>query len=1083
MEEFSPSGKFLTEWGTWGSTHEQSVPVGVAVGATGTLYIIDPVANEVGEWIPPEAGGAHLSYSTQFGSKGTGNGQFSEPNYSAIDGKGNVWITDYGNDRLEEFTAKGGFIASYGKAGSGEVQFNGPAGVAINKSTGNIYVADVWNNRIEELSSTGAYVASIGTTGSGTLKEPVGVAIDSSGDVWAADRGNNRIVEFSSTGTYIAAYGKEGTGEVQFKDPVAIAFSGENVYVADSANHRVEELTNKGAYVRAWGFEGNGSGEFWTPESIATDAAGNLYVADINADHVEEFSSSGAFKDTFGSPGSGEGQFTNPEGVSIDAAGDLYVVDQSDNRIEIWDSNSQTAHDTKTIYYTAKEEASVATCRNHPEWANLPCQTEPVAQPDHGLPEVPVITIASYNIWEEAETTEEKFGTGSKAVTRTKTQTFDPAGRALTSEEKSSPVNDTALPKVTNEYNTATGGVDKQSTTEGTITTKDNTLGQLVESTDASGNVAKYVYEEGGDGRLLEESEGKGEEAKSSQAYIYNTTTGFMEKLSDSAAGTFTASYDAEGKMTSEVYPNNMTATYTINSLGQSTGLVYEKNADCASKCPEVWFSDGVVPSIHGETLQQTSTLSKENYAFNNAGQLQETQETPAGKGCTTRLYTDDEEANRTSQTTREPGTEGKCATEGGTTERHTYDEANRLTDEGVEYEAFSNTTKLPASDAGGHELLSSYYVDGQVAAQEQNKELINYKYDPAGRTSETVSENKETKAKTTMISHYGSGSASTWTSEGTEKWTREIAGIDGGLDAIQESGKGPLLQLHDLQGNIVGTVADSESETKLLSTYNSTEFGVPTTGSPPKYSWLGADGVASELTATGVSTQDGASYVPEIGRPLQTGAIASPGSFPNGTGGAGIVMAPYLGAASTQLAAAAAQQWAEKEEAKKREAEERAFMEEGFCEKYPDSSACHVDGPGEGNCEVNCLTIIGGEEQETLGVGFESGSGNASEAKYFDHEVTVSKFIAGELGNAIFWTNHLGPVSAGFFHVPSWLIQAVSAAADAKLVGGLDQLSANLLTAGSLASGPVTIHAYGDLKGYFWIDVDFPVDVGVDGG
>jgi hypothetical protein len=231
------------------------------------------------------------------------------------------------------------------------------------------------------------------------------------------------------------------------------------------------------------------------------------------------------------------------------------------------------------------------------------------------------------------------------------------------------------------------------------------------------------------------------------------------------------------------------------------------------------------------------------------------------------------------------------------------------------------------------------------------------------------------------------------------------------------------------------------------------------------------------------VSTQDGASYVPEIGRPLQTGAIASPGSFPNGTGGAGIVMAPYLGAASTQLAAAAAQQWAEKEEAKKREAEERAFMEEGFCEKYPDSSACHVDGPGEGNCEVNCLTIIGGEEQETLGVGFESGSGNASEAKYFDHEVTVSKFIAGELGNAIFWTNHLGPVSAGFFHVPSWLIQAVSAAADAKLVGGLDQLSANLLTAGSLASGPVTIHAYGDLKGYFWIDVDFPVDVGVDGG
>ncbi len=79
------------------------------------------------------------------------------------------------------------------------------------------------------------------------------------------------------------------------------------------------------------------------------------------------------------------------------------------------------------------------------------------------------------------------------------------------------------------------------------------------------------------------------------------------------------------------------------------------------------------------------------------------------------------------------------------------------------------------------------------------------------------------------MISHYGSGSALTWTSEGAEKWTRNIPGIDGALDAIQESGKTPLLQLRDLQGDIVGTVVDSESETKLFSTYNSTEFGVAT--------------------------------------------------------------------------------------------------------------------------------------------------------------------------------------------------------------------------------------------------------------
>jgi hypothetical protein len=158
-----------------------------------------------------------------------------------------------------------------------------------------------------------------------------------------------------------------------------------------------------------------------------------------------------------------------------------------------------------------------------------------------------------------------------------------------------------------------------------------------------------------------------------------------------------------------------------------------------------------------------------------------------------------------------------------------------------------------------------------------------------------------------------------------------------------------------------------SEAATKLISTYNSTEFGVSQPGTtPPKYAWLGAQGVSSEPSqAAGTSTQSGASYVPEIGRPLQTGPIASPGSFPNGIGGVGIVRAPYLGAAVNEFTEIVVRDQAASEEAKKQEAEERAYEQEGFCEKYPDGSACHVDGPGEGNCEVNCLAVIGGAEEE----------------------------------------------------------------------------------------------------------------------
>ena len=52
----------------------------------------------------------------------------------------------------------------------------------------------------------------------------------------------------------------------------------------------------------------------------------------------------------------------------------------------------------------------------------------------------------------------------------------------------------------------------------------------MIEYKDASGNIAKYTYEEGSDDRLKEISEGKGEEAKSNQTYSYNTTTGLMDK-------------------------------------------------------------------------------------------------------------------------------------------------------------------------------------------------------------------------------------------------------------------------------------------------------------------------------------------------------------------------------------------------------------------------------------------------------------------------------------------------------------------------------------------------------------------------
>ncbi len=520
--------------------------------------------------------------------------------------------------------------------------------------------------------------------------------------------------------------------------------------------------------------------------------------------------------------------------------------------------------------------------------------------------------------------------TGS--TTRTEKETYDSSGRALTSETTSTV--DTPLPRVTNEYSSETGALVKQSATikgeTKTIASKYNTLGQLTAYTDAEGATTEYAYDiDGRPTKVSYELPGKktGENIDS-QVYSYDPTTGLMTELHDTAPAanmTFTASYDAEGNMVSEGYPNGMSAGYTLSPTGQATTLEYVKLTHCSEKC--TWFSDSVTPAIHGETLAQTSTLSSENYSYDTAGRLAETQETPAGKGCATRVYAYDEDSNRTSLTTREPGTEGKCATEGGSTERHVYDPADRLNDEGITYETFGNATTLPANDAGGHELTSEYYLDGQVATQKQNGETLRYSYDPAGRTMEAISEGTSA-AK--VIDHYaGPGEALAWVNEGSEKWTRNIPGIDGALAATQQSATAPTLQLHDLQGNIIATAALSETETKLLTTYNSTEFGVPQSGTtPPKYAWLGAGGLSSEpALGSGVTFKSGASYVPQVARTLQTFPVIPPGAFPNGLGPATPYTAEVFTASFASAEAQAEKDYAETEatrqKAKKQEEEE----------------------------------------------------------------------------------------------------------------------------------------------------------------
>lgn len=456
------------------------------------------------------------------------------------------------------------------------------------------------------------------------------------GNLFAADWGNNRIEEFyAETGAYETSFGTTGAGEnLEFNTPGDVAYCNGELCVTDVGNSRVQIIRLTDGHHEApfifagqFGKPGKENGQFSTLSRISCNPAGTaLYVSDKGNDRVQIFSPSGGFLGEIGSAGSEPGQFNTPIGVAVNATA-TYVVDNANNRIEKWTPGKTAAHTTRTVYYTTSANTTYPSCGNHPEWAGLACQAGPAAQPETpGLPNLLTTTYNSYNVWDEPLSVTDTSG----ATTRTTTRGYDAAGRPTTSTIASTA--DTPLAALKSEYNTATGALAKQ-TQEGRsqgISITENSLGQMTAYTDAEGATTTYEYEREKDYRLVKTSDAKG-----SSAYGYETSTGALSTLKDSAAGTFTATRDVEGNIISEGYPNGMSANYTLNALEEPTNLEYVKTTHCTSGC--TLYSDAVTPSIRGQWLSQTSSLSKQSYAYNDLEQLTEVQDTPAGKGCTTR--------------------------------------------------------------------------------------------------------------------------------------------------------------------------------------------------------------------------------------------------------------------------------------------------------------------------------------------------------------------------------------------------------------------------------------------------------------
>ena len=281
------------------------------------------------EFLPP-------IYLSEFGSYGSGYGQLFRPLAVEVDNSNNIFVsnTGYQSDanpnELEKFDRNGNFLTQWGSAGSGNGQFQWPEGIAIDRHN-DVYVADSLNARVQKFDNNGNYL-----TQWGGFMEPVGVAVDSSDNVYVADSWIDRVEKFDSNGNYLLQWGRAGSGNGQFQRPEGLAVdSGNNVYVADYGNDRVEKFDSNGNYLTQWGGAGSGNGQFSGPINVAVDSDNNVHVVDAGNDRVEKFDSNGDYLTQWGN-----GQFNEPAGVALDSTGNyIYVTDTGYSRIDIFVNN------------------------------------------------------------------------------------------------------------------------------------------------------------------------------------------------------------------------------------------------------------------------------------------------------------------------------------------------------------------------------------------------------------------------------------------------------------------------------------------------------------------------------------------------------------------------------------------------------------------------------------------------------------------------------------------------------------------------------------------------------------------------
>jgi sugar lactone lactonase YvrE len=187
VQIFAPDGSLLTTWDA--SDGLLGLPSAVAVGPDDTIFVAEFSMSE-NRWrvLTFDHDGNHL---LTIGTDAIGTNQLEHLAGIAVDGAGNLYACDVGNNRIVKFDSQGNFLLDWGGSGTEPGRFNEPGSVAVDRQ-GVVYVADVFNFRVQRFDSTGQYLGEWDTTAkpTDTLDRPFSVAVGDDGAIYVVDHSN-----------------------------------------------------------------------------------------------------------------------------------------------------------------------------------------------------------------------------------------------------------------------------------------------------------------------------------------------------------------------------------------------------------------------------------------------------------------------------------------------------------------------------------------------------------------------------------------------------------------------------------------------------------------------------------------------------------------------------------------------------------------------------------------------------------------------------------------------------------------------------------------------------------------------------